>query len=63
MIVDLIEKVEKTKKKKTCNLSLLLCQSSISFSHAKTQFDEVQLHEYASKYKTKTKDIDFCVMV
>jgi hypothetical protein len=49
MIVDLIEHVEKTKKKKTCNLSIFLCQSFISLSHAKTWFDEVQLHEYASK--------------
>jgi len=33
MIVDLIEKVEKTKKKKNiCNLSIFLCQSSISLS-------------------------------
>jgi hypothetical protein len=50
MIVDLIEKVEKTKEDFFfCNLSIFLCQSSINLSQAKTWFDEVQLHKYASK--------------
>jgi hypothetical protein len=74
MVVDLVEKVRKTKKKKNWFIKALIIlvgcvacfllvarlrESSFSFSQIKTWFNEAQLHMYVFKHKTKTKDINF----